>query len=146
MAERRLSRRAPDLPDAAERINRVWRSLAGHPLFASTQEGVWHPVIDIYDTQDAIVVQVELPGMKGQKMDVSLEKDHLVIAGRREPTQEYGEQDAYYSERPVGEFHRVIHLAFSVDEQGVLARYDDGILTVTLPKASREAARKIEIT
>ena len=146
MAEQRLSRSAPDLPDAAERINRIWRSLAGHPLLASTQEGVWHPVIDIYDAKDAIVVQVELPGMKGQKMDVSLEKDHLVIAGRREPTQEYGEQDAYYSERPVGDFHRVIHLAFGVDEKGVLARYDDGVLTVTLPKASREGARKIEIT
>ncbi|MHC5034750.1 MAG: Hsp20/alpha crystallin family protein [Planctomycetota bacterium] len=145
MAEDRISRRLPDMPTAWERMNEMWRSLMGRPLVGASREGLWHPTVDVYERADDVVVQVELPGMKGQKMDVSLEEDHLIIEGSRPQVAEYAEEDCYYSERPTGSFHRIVHLPASVDEAATVAHYDDGVLTITMPKAERERARRIEI-
>jgi HSP20 family protein len=127
-------------------MNRMWRSLMGHPFYGSPREGLWHPTVDVYERDQEIVVQVELPGMKGCRMDVSLEEDHLIIEGTRPACEDFGEEEAFYCERPTGDFHRIIHLPDSVDEAGTVARYDDGVLTVTLPKSGREKARRIDIS
>jgi HSP20 family protein len=145
MGEERGSRGGPDMPGPEDRLRGIWRAIAGHPAWAGPREGVWHPTVDVYEQGEQVVVLVELPGMKGQQMDVSIEEEHLVIEGARERSQEYTEEDAYYCERPYGSFRRVIHLPYSVDESDVSARYADGLLVVTLPKAGRVRARKIEI-
>jgi len=145
MVEDRSCRETPDMPDVPERISRLWRSLMGMPFLSLSKEGLWHPTANVYDRPEEIVVEIELPGMKGQQVDVSLEEEHLVVEGRRaEP--DYEQEELYYLERPTGDFHRVIHLPCSVDEAGTAATYDDGILTVRLPKAERAKARRIEIT
>ncbi|MGD2174925.1 MAG: Hsp20/alpha crystallin family protein [Candidatus Brocadiaceae bacterium] len=131
-------------PDAEERAGRFWRWMMGRPLRMANTEALWHPAVDIYNRPEEIVVEVELPGMRGQDVDVSLEEQHLLIQGSR-PEPEGEEGTTYYRERPVGDFHRVIHLPVDVDAERAEASYDDGVLTVTLPRAKRAGARKIEI-
>jgi HSP20 family protein len=142
MADESIQRKGPDMPGPLDRVDQMWRWLLGGPR---RSEGIWHPVVDVYEKTDGILVQVELPGMAGQKVDVSLQEDHLVIEGLRAQPEEPGGGEAYYLERPVGRFHRIIHLPCSVDEAGTEAHYDDGILTVTMPKAERAKARRIPI-
>jgi HSP20 family protein len=141
----RVGKGSPDMSSLPERMGQAWRSLIGMPFLAFSGEGVWHPTVDVYDRQDDIVVEVELPGMKGQKVDVSLEEDHLVIEGARKPARTYKEGELYYVERPTGEFHRIVHLPCSVDAAATVADYEDGVLTITMPKTARAKARKIEI-
>jgi HSP20 family protein len=145
MSEETTGRGTPDMPQAHERLNSLWQAIAGHPAWSGPREGVWHPTVDVYEQGERVVVLVELPGMKGQEMDVAIEEEHLIIEGARVRSEVYGEEDAYYCERPYGSFRRVIHLPYSVDESAVSARYDDGLLVVSLPRSVRERARRIEI-
>lgn len=133
------------MPGPRERLDGLWRAVAGHPAWSGRREGVWHPTVDVYETGDQVVVLAELPGMKGQEMDVSIEEEHLIIEGSRERPEDCDQDDAYYCERPYGRFRRVIHLPYSVDESAVAARYEDGLLAVTLPRAVQERMRRIEI-
>ena len=137
---------APDAPGALERMRQFWRSVMGYPFFTATKEGVWHPPVDVYEKEDRIVVEVELPGMAGQQMDVSIDQDHLVVEGCRQRAGEHKDEESYYCERAVGDFHRVVHLPTRVDEESVVAQYEDGVLTVTLPKAAGVMPRKVEIS
>jgi len=146
MADERIERGAPDMPSALDRMNRLWRAFAGKFPFGPPAEGLWHPTVDVFDRDDELVVEVELPGMKGQRMDVCVEHEHLIIEGTRSRAEGFKERESYYCERPMGRFHRVIHLPCAVDEAAIVARYQDGLLTVALPKAGRRRARKIEIS
>jgi HSP20 family protein len=146
MGEEGPDRGAPDMPSAWETMNRLWRTFMQQSPRGAGSQGLWHPLVDVYDRPDEIVVELELPGMKGQHMDVSLEQEHLIIEGSRSRRQDYDEKEGYYRERPMGPFHRVIHLPCAVDEDAIAAQYGDGLLTVRLPKAGREKARRIPIS
>jgi HSP20 family protein len=134
-----------DLPDVEERFNRMWRRMMGHPFRAWTGEGLWHPALDIYRTEDSVLVEVELPGMKERDIQLTVEAQHLVVRGSRPSSPAAESAEPAYRERPVGDFHRVVHLPFDVDTDRSSAEYDDGVLTVHLPRKAREEAKKIEI-
>ncbi len=136
----------PDLPNLPRRMEQMFRSLLAPAAGAISQEGVWHPPVDVYETQQALVVKVDLPGMKGQAVDVSIEDNHLFIEGERSGDAEPDPESLFYSERAKGAFHRIIHLPENVDAESTEAKYEDGVLTVTMPKAGREGGRRIEIT
>ncbi len=144
MADEHFGWTGPDRPGLWQRLRRAGRALPGHPL-GSGSEGLWHPVMDVYNRDEDILVQVELPGMEGQELNVTLDGEHLVIEGEREPDEQFADEQSYYCERPTGRFHRVVHLPCAVDEEGITASYDDGLLTITLPKAGRRKGRRIEI-
>lgn len=146
MADINISKHIPDLPNIRERMEQIWRAVTQPPLGAVSQEGVWHPIVDIYERSDAIVVEVELPGMKGRTMNVSIDDNHLILEGSRPLSENFQEGDLFYRERPVGEFHRIIHLSETVDADGAAAKYEDGVLTVTMPKTAQAKGKKIEIT
>jgi HSP20 family protein len=145
MADIHIGRHVPELPHIRERMEQIWRAVTQPQMGPVTQEGLWHPLVDIYEREDAILVEVELPGMKGQSLDVSIEDDHLVIEGSRAESANFQEGDLFYRERPVGQFHRVIHLSEGVDAEATEAKYEDGVLTVKMPRAARAKGRKIEI-
>ena len=136
----------PDEPSMEQRMGEVWRRLMGGPTLPTTREGLWHPAVDIYDSGDEILVEAELPGMKGEDISVTLREQHLVIEGSRPPSELGQQAEPYYRERPTGDFHRIVHLPVDVDADATGARYEDGILTVTMPKRQREGGRRIEIT
>ena len=146
MSDKRGDADALDAEGAVERMRQLWRSVMGYPVAAMTHEGVWHPPVDVYETDEAVVVEIELPGMKGQKMDVSIDGDHLIVEGVRGRTGEGVESEPYYAERAFGKFHRIVHLPAHVDPERTSASYNDGVLTVTSPKLEKDKAWKIKVS
>ena len=104
----------------------------------------WTPALDLYQNNDNIVAVVELPGMRKEDIEISLQDGTLIISGERkdETSRENG---ATRTERCTGKFRRSITLPTRVDANKVSATYKDGILTVTLPKAEEAKPKQIQI-
>lgn len=113
-----------------------------------TTSRVWVPALDVVEKRDAYVVVVELPGVRQSKVDLSFEQNILTIRGEKPSVfdpQKDGEVRVYANERVVGAFERAIRLPEFVDSEKISAELQDGLLTVTIPKATAAQARKIEI-
>src|SRR6516164_7166794 len=103
-------------------------------LFESPMTG-WAPPLDIHEDKEKFSVRVELPGMKREDIEVTLQDGALVISGERtEETVQEG-TEVHRQERSYGKFTRALTLPAAVADNQVVAQYKDGILTVTLPKA-----------
>lgn len=104
----------------------------------------WTPALDLYQNNDNIVAVVELPGMRKEDIEISLQDGTLTISGERK--EETGpENGATRTERFTGKFRRTITLPTRVDASKVSANYKDGVLTVTLPKAEEAKPKQIQI-
>src|SRR5688500_9406151 len=106
-----------------------WGGEITSPMF----EG-WNPSIDLFEDRDTITVKAEVPGMKKEDIDVSLEGRTLSICGERREEKEDGKGSAHRSERYYGKFYRSIELPAAIEPGSVKAAYRDGILTITMPK------------
>lgn len=107
--------------------------------------GGWEPNIDVYDDKDKITVKAEVPGMKKEDIEVSVEGNVLTIAGERKEEHEEHKGEAFRSERYFGRFERSVSLSEAVDPGKVQANYKDGVLTITLPKSEQQKAKQIEV-
>jgi len=105
----------------------------------------WEPNIDIYEDKDKISVKAELPGMKKEDFQVSLDGNTLTVAGERKHEEEHGEGETYRAERFFGRFQRSITLPQQVDPKKIQATYKDGVLTITLPKSEEAKSKQIEV-
>jgi HSP20 family protein len=105
----------------------------------------WAPPMDLYEDKNNLVVRAELPGMKKEDINISLHQGSLVISGERRVESQSGEGDASRSERFFGRFQRALELPKSVDAESVSASYQDGILTVTLPKTEESKPKQITV-
>ena len=103
----------------------------------------WSPALDLYQNNDNVVAQVELPGMRKEEIEISLHDGTLTISGERKLE---APGKAERSERFVGKFRRSVTLPVRVDAGKVSASYRDGILTVTLPKAEEAKPRQIRVS
>ncbi|MGC9940550.1 MAG: Hsp20/alpha crystallin family protein [Verrucomicrobiota bacterium] len=109
-------------------------------------ERAWAPALDVQEDKDNFRVSVELPGLKREDIQVSLEEGALVISGERK-TETLDEGIAVHrQERYYGKFSRVLALPSAVAEDKVKAAYKDGILTVTLPKAEEAKPKTIAVS
>jgi len=96
--------------------------------------GIWSPPTDFYETEDALIVRVEIAGMREEDFDVILEKDTLFISGSRP---DLAERRAYHQmEIRFGKFTTAVALPVTVNVDEARAEYKDGFLTVTIPKQS----------
>jgi HSP20 family protein len=101
--------------------------------------------MNAWETDDAMHVELELPGVKSDQVELSVIGDELSIRVERPDTPQEG--TAYHRrERPVGSFARVLRLPVPVDADRVEAGLRDGVLTVTLPKAASARPRKIQVS
>lgn len=105
------------------------------------------PDTDVVEAADGIQVRVELPGMRNEDIDVSLENSILTISGeKKEYREEGGEKEQYHlSERRWGRFSRVFVLPREVEAERIEARYENGVLTLSIPKSERAKPRRIEV-
>lgn len=101
----------------------------------------WTPAIDLFEDKESITVKAEMPGMKKEDIDLSVEGNTLSISGERREEKQTGQGASFRSERYFGKFYRSVTLPTAVDANRVVAKYKDGILTLTLPK-TEEARRK----
>jgi len=97
------------------------------------RQGVWKPLTDVFENEEAIVVRVEIGGMREEDFSIYLEEHHLIIEGNRmDPL----ERKAYYQmEIPYGEFYTEVVIPVPVDTENITAIYREGFLRIVLPKA-----------
>ncbi|MEZ4743756.1 MAG: Hsp20/alpha crystallin family protein [Bdellovibrionota bacterium] len=107
----------------------------------------FNPDIEMTENQGQLMVTAELPGMGREDVDVHLEKNCLVIEGKKSFDEERDEEGRYYSERSYGYFKREIPIPFEADEERVSARMKDGVLSIKLIKRenSQDGTRRIDI-
>lgn len=105
------------------------------------------PSLDLHETDDSITVAAELPGVEEKDIDISVADQMLTISGEKKSEYEHKEGDRYRSERSYGKFSRSISLPFDIDANKVEAKYDKGVLTLTIPKPAeaKMKTRKIAI-
>ena len=106
----------------------------------------WLPDVDVFERDGKIVVRADLPGMKREDIQVSVDGDMLTIKGRREEEKEVKEDDYYSCERSTGEFSRAIRLPEGVGVEAVEAKYEDGVLEVTVPRPATPERKAKNVT
>ena len=109
---------------------------------------VWVPAIDVVEQKDAYVMYAELPGVDASQVDISFEQNVLTVRGTKRSAIEAsneGELRVYAAERITGSFERSIRLPEFVDGDKITAQFQNGLLTILVPKAQAAQARRIEI-
>lgn len=104
----------------------------------------YSPEVDIFETEDALTLLADLPGVTQESLDIDLDDRRLTITGLAAETE--SRFRPIYSEYGVGGFARTFELGDAIDRKGISASLKDGVLTLVLPKADRLKPRKIEVT
>ena len=105
---------------------------------------VWAPDVDIKETDKEIRIKADLPGMKKEDIDISVDEDQLVIKGER-IEEEKKDKDYVRIERSYGSFYRSFNIGVPVRSDQIKASYKEGVLELVLPKAEAKKPKKIEI-
>jgi len=121
-------------------IDRLFDDMAGD------ESARWTPAVDVRESEKSLTIDVELPGMKPENVDVNFENGVLSITGEKHSERKDDEKGRYHVvERSYGSFFRSFQLPAGVDESQIKASFHDGLLTVDIPKAALPQPRKIEI-
>ncbi len=104
--------------------------------------GTFSPSVDVVETNDQIKVSAELPGLDDRDIEVSLDRGVLTISGEKSEEHKEERENYYRAERTYGSFRRSIPLPAEVNEDEVEAVFQNGVLTITLPKAEVVEGRK----
>jgi len=117
---------------------------SGGDAGAEPGAGVFPP-INITQDDDNFVLRAEIPGIKPAELSISALRNRVAISGKREIPREHERVSYHRKERPEGAFNRAVTLPVEIDAERVDARYGDGILTLTLPKAEVAKPRQITV-
>lgn len=116
------------------RPSRLWPELVGE-----------EPALDIYQTDKDVVVKASLPGIKPEEVDISITGDVLTVKGEHKEEEEEKEADYFRKERRYGAFRRIVTLPVSVKADKAEATFENGVLTVALPKAEEIKPKQIKV-
>jgi HSP20 family protein len=135
-----------ELRSLQDEVNRLFTGAFPKPTVQEEiLRGAWAPNVDIFENKEQLVIQAELPGMRSEEVDLSVENSVVTIRGERK-FEKKDEGDSYHRiERAYGAFSRSFTLPQTVTAEGADATFRDGILTITLPKREETKARKIEV-
>ena len=136
-----------DLAVLQDRMNRLFGDFLerGHTREEGLGTGIWMPNVDIYETQDAICVRAELPGVDKDAVYVEVKEGVLTLRGERKFEKVVKEENYHRIERSYGTFHRSFTLPSSVDAEKVTARMKDGVLEVDLVKKEQAKPKQIKV-
>ena len=135
-----------DLLSVQQEMNQLFDRIFGRTEPAARPAGqAWAPPLDIAEHEDAYVVTVELPGVKPEELDVSLENGMLTIQGERRFEGESSGRTWHRVERRYGAFRRSVSLPAQVQADKIEAAFDSGLLRITVPKAEEARPRKIQV-
>jgi HSP20 family protein len=124
-------------------VDDVMNGAGGTAFGTAAAEGTFSPAIDVRANEEEIVFACDVPGLRHEDLDVTIESNRLTIKGRR--SYAGGAKDRVWLGRKYGSFARTFTLPESVDVDRLSAELADGVLTVRIPKKPREKARRIEI-
>lgn len=118
------------------------------PVFAPSREGRWNPAVSVSEGKDELLLTAELPGLAEDDISIEYENNVLTISGEKTEERKEEDEDRNYHvyERSYGSFSRSFTLPRTVDGNGIVATFDNGVLTVTLPKVAEAKGRRISIS
>ncbi len=129
-----------------ERMERTWQQLVGPPAPSRFCPPVFEPPTDIYETEEEVVVVLEVAGIRDREVEVVVDGRLLAVRGEREMPQAPQGRVYYQIEVCYGPFQREVTLPTDVDPEGAQVRYRDGFLEVHLPKVRRRPSQRVRIT
>ena len=138
---------SPSRFDPLAELDRLNRQLAG--LVDSWRQGgdllggLFSPPADVEETDDSYLVDIELPGVRKQDLDIEIAGRRLTVRGERKEKERVG--ILRRRERTVGRFQYEVTLPGNVDEEGIVATLDEGVLSVRVPKPESERPRRIQV-
>jgi HSP20 family protein len=107
--------------------------------------GTWMPAVDIYEVNGSLVLKAELPEMRREEIDVTVENNTLTIRGERKLADDIKQESFHRIERAYGKFMRSFALPPTVDAAKIGAEYRNGVLSVTLPFREETKPRTINV-
>jgi HSP20 family protein len=105
---------------------------------------VFTPSVDIFETEKALVLLADMPGVKAENLSIDLRDDTLTLAGDVQPDQNSGEGEIFI-EYEVGKYYRQFSLSEIIDQTKIDAQLKDGVLRLTMPKVEKATPRKIAV-
>ncbi len=124
-------------------LNKVFGEILPQREVAKVE--AWAPRVDVYEKDNNIIIEAEIPGAKKEDIEVKIKDNNLIIKGEVKKEEEKKEENFYRSERFYGHFERVIPLPAEVKVEEAQAEIQDGVLKIVLPKATAEKEVKIEL-
>lgn len=135
-----------EMADLRREMDHIFGEFFGRtPSSMAATEAMWSPLVDIHETKDSFLLMAELPGVKQEDVEVSVEGDTLTLKGERKREAEVKEDQYHRIERSYGRFERSILLPSVVDPNRVKATYRDGVLEVQLPKKEEAKPKAVKI-
>ncbi len=135
-----------------------YRDLASIPLdldtwfepsrsgFGLNPETDWCPSVDVVETAEGYEVKAEVPGIRKEDIRISFENGLLTLKGEKKQESEEKHKNTYRVERAFGRFERTFRLPDGIKSDAIKARYDNGVLTVVIPKAEEAKPKEISVT
>ncbi|HHS12998.1 MAG TPA: Hsp20/alpha crystallin family protein [bacterium] len=118
----------------------------GFGLNFEEQDRIWMPIVDVAETEDAYEIKAEIPGLKKEDIKISLEEGMLTLQGEKKEEKEKEKRNYHRIERVYGAFHRSFRLPREVEADKIKARYEDGILSVVIPKSEKLKPKQIAVS
>lgn len=133
-----------NLSSLQEQVNRLFEgsfpSRGDKPTLTA-----WAPAVDVYETENELVIKADLPDVSEKDLDVRIENNMLTIHGERKFEQKVREENYLRMERAYGSFSRSFSLPNSVNTEAIKAEYKDGVLNITLPKRAESKPKQVKI-
>ena len=126
-------------------MGRWMSTLAGATTPGNGQSSNWLPAVDVWETDNEVVLSFDLPGIPEDKITVELDDNVLTVSGERERTQEHTSERFYRFERRFGTFSRSVTLPAGVTEGDITANYKNGVLEVRVPKPEEQKPKRIRV-
>jgi HSP20 family protein len=134
-----------ELRSLQDEVNRVFNTGFNRGGDNEMMRGAWSPSVDIYENKDNIVLEAELPGMKPEDVNISIENNVLTVHGERKFEKKDDKDNFHRVERSYGSFTRSFTLPPTVSAENVDAEFENGILRLTMAKREEAKPRRIEI-
>ena len=130
-----------------DRINRVFDEAVSRSKDYDDEVSKcdWRPIVDIYDSEKAIVIDAELPGVTKDDITLDVKENILTLKGKRKSGEEAKKENYYRMERCFGTFERAFTLPATVDPGKIKANFKDGILRTEIPKPEEKRPKQISI-
>ncbi len=144
-----MTRYGTDIQALRHGMNRLFdrTTSANSDAVGSEESGprVWAPAVDVSETEREIVLHAELPGLRREDIDIQLTGDTLTLRGERQLATAQRGENYHRIERQYGVFQRTFQIEMPIDIAAVSASYEEGVLTVRLPKQELIKSRRIDI-
>jgi HSP20 family protein len=134
----------PRATSPQEQINRLFSEVVERTGEESSLTA-WAPAVDIYETEHELVVKADLPDVDPQDLDIRVENNILTIRGERKFEKKVNEENYLRVERAYGSFARSFTLANTVNSEAIKADYQNGVLTLTIPKKEEAKPKQIKV-